>query len=133
MTSDQRVGDEVLVRVTRAVQQLPGLRLLVLHGSRATGQYSEHSDWDFGYLAAEDFDPAALHTTLTTTLGTDDVDVVELARASSLLRFRTARDGYALVERPSGAFLEFRLTAIRFWCDAGPVIRAAQEEVLAAL
>lgn len=133
MVPDQRVSDDVLVRVARAVEQRPGLRLLILHGSRATGQYGEHSDWDFGYLAAEDFDPAELQSTLTATIGTDDVDIVELARASAVLRFRAARDGYALVERPPGLFLEFRLNAIRFWCDAGPVIRAAQEEVLAAL
>jgi hypothetical protein len=37
---------------------------------------------------------------------------------------RTERDG---------AFLDFRLEAVRFWCEAGPVIRAAQADVLASL
>jgi len=38
-----------------------------------------------------------------------------------------------LVERPAGTFGRFQLDAVRFWCDAGPVIRAAQSDVLASL
>jgi hypothetical protein len=38
-----------------------------------------------------------------------------------------------LVERRDGTFREFQLEAVLFWCDAGPVIRAAQNDVLAAL
>ena len=66
-------------------------------------------------------------------VGTDAVDLADLTTASALLRFRAARDGVALLERPPGAFLQFRLEAVRFWCDAGPVIRTAQADVLAAL
>ena len=70
---------------------------------------------------------------LTRVLGTDDVDLVDLATASALLRFRAARDGVLLLEARPEAFLDFRLEAVRFWCDAGPVIRAAQADVLASL
>ena len=38
-----------------------------------------------------------------------------------------------LVEPLEGAFREFQVDAVSFWCDAGPVIRAAQDDVLAAL
>ena len=52
----------------RALQQLlrevgtlaPGLRLLVLHGSRGRGDAHAESDWDFGYLGDLAFDPDAL-------------------------------------------------------------------------
>jgi hypothetical protein len=50
-----------------------------------------------------------------------------------LLRYRTARDGVVLAEQREGAFREFQLEAVQFWCDVGPVIRAAQDDVLAAL
>jgi hypothetical protein len=30
-------------------------------------------------------------------------------------------------------FLNFRHEAVRYWCDAGPVIRAALDEVLPSL
>lgn len=107
--------------------------LLVLHGSHARGDAGPRSDWDFGYLADDRLDPATLHARLTVAVETDAVDLVDLAGASALLRFRTARDGVPLFERPTGAFGEFQLDAVRFWCDAGPVIRAAQADVLAAL
>jgi predicted nucleotidyltransferase len=112
---------------------LPGMRLLVLHGSHARDDAGPRSDWDFGYLADDRLDPAALHARLTVAVGTDAVDLVDLAGASALLRFRAARDGVPLFDRPAGGFEEFQLDAVRFWCDAGPVIRAAQVDVLAAL
>lgn len=78
-------------------------------------------------------DLAALSVELTLALGTDAVDLVELERASALLRYRAARDGLLVLDVPPGSFQQFRLDAIAFWCDAGPVIRAAQDDVLAAL
>ncbi len=108
-----------------------GLGLLVLHGSRARGEGGPASDWDFGYLGKAD--PAALSSVVSHLVATDAVDVVDLARASALLRFRAARDGLVVIERSPEAFLRFRLEAVRFWCDAGSVIRAAQDDVLASL
>lgn len=110
-----------------------GLRLLMLYGSRARGNAGPRSDWDVGFLADDGFDVAGLVVALTTVLGTDAVDVVDLAAASALLRFRAARDGISLVERRAGEHEQFQIEAVRFWCDAGPVIRAAQDGVLAAL
>lgn len=112
-----------------------GVEVLALHGSRARGDAGPNSDWDFGYLAAPSaaVDAVALLARLTQLLGTDAVDVVDLDCASALLRYRVARDGRVVLERRPGAFVEFRLEATRFWCDAGPVIRAAQAEVLEEL
>jgi len=112
-----------------------GVGLLVLHGSRARGDARPGSDWDFGYLAdtrddAPAPEPADVVADLTAVTGTDAVD---LATASALLRFRAARDGVALIETRPDAFLDFRLEAVQFWCDAGTVIRAAQADVLASL
>lgn len=108
-----------------------GVTLAVLHGSRARGDNGPESDWDIGVLGEVDL--AAVTAAVGEVLGTDAVDVVDLARASALLRFRAARDGVPLAERHPGAFERFRLDAIHFWCDAGPVIRAAQDAVLARL
>jgi predicted nucleotidyltransferase len=112
---------------------MAGVQVLVLHGSRARGDGGPDSDWDFGVLTDGTIDLAALATALTSLLGTDAVDLVDLRRASALLRYRTARDGVVLAEQREGAFREFQLEAVHFWCDAGPVIRAAQDDVLAAL
>ncbi|MGH3585124.1 MAG: type VII toxin-antitoxin system MntA family adenylyltransferase antitoxin [Pseudonocardia sp.] len=112
---------------------MDGVQVLVLHGSRAREEAAEGSDWDFGVLTDGTTDLAALSVALTLVLRTEAVDLVDLERASALLRYRAARDGVVLVERREGAFRDFRLDAVQFWCDAGPVIRAAQNDVLAAL
>ncbi len=109
------------------------LRLAVLHGSRARADATEGSDWDIGVLADDPPDLPALSATFTEILGTEQVDVVDLSRTSALLRYRAARDGIPLLERPSGEFQRFQLEAVRFWCDTETVIRAAHDDVLAAL
>ncbi|HKR50785.1 MAG TPA: hypothetical protein VJT72_14620 [Pseudonocardiaceae bacterium] len=75
----------------------------------------------------------ALSATLTEILGTDEVGVVDLRRTSALLRYRAARDGIPLLERPSGEFQRFQLEAVQFWCDTETIIRSAHDDVLAAL
>jgi predicted nucleotidyltransferase len=124
--------EEITARM-REHPAMSGAQALVLHGSRARGDAAASSDWDFGVLADGPVDLAALAAALTRLLGTDAVDVVDLRRASALLRYRAARDGVVLVERRDDTFRDFVLEADRFWCDAGPVIRAAQDDVLAAL
>ena len=109
------------------------LRLAVLHGSRARTDATEGSDWDIGVLADDPPDLPALSATLTEILGTDDVDVVDLSRTSALLRYRAARDGIPLLERPSDEFQRFQLEAVQFWCDTETVIRSAHNDILAEL
>jgi predicted nucleotidyltransferase len=112
---------------------MAGVQVLVLHGSRARGAAGPGSDWDFAVITDGAADLPALAAALTQLLGTDAVDLADLRRASALLRYRAARDAVVLVEARDGAFRAFQLEAVRFWCDAGPVIRAAQDDVLAAL
>lgn len=109
------------------------LRLAVLYGSRARADATKGSDWDIGVLADDPPDLPALSATLTEILGTDEIDVVDLARTSALLRYRAARDGIPLLERPSDEFQRFQLEAVQFWCDTETVIRSAHDDVLAAL
>lgn len=111
----------------------PSLRLLLLLGSRANGTAHEKSDWDLGYLAGVDLDVGTLMADLTTALGTDDVDLVDLAGASAVLRRNAAVDGRALLQSVPGAFADFQVEAMTFWCDVEPVLRAAHCDVLRAL
>lgn len=127
------VRAEVLDELRRASAGHSGLRLLVLHGSRSRGDEHDGSDWDFGYLADDAFDPAALMDDLGCQLETDALDLADLARASALLRFRAARDGRCVYQRDPQAHLRFVHEATQFWCDAEVVIRRAQADVLAEL
>lgn len=124
--------DDLAMRL-RSSAATAGVRLLVLHGSRARRDDGAASDWDFGVLTDGTADLAALVTELTSALRTEAVDLVELERASALLRYRAARDGVVVLETDADAFQQFQLDAVGFWCDAGPVIRSAQDDVLAAL
>jgi predicted nucleotidyltransferase len=119
--------------VAAAAATHPALRLLVLYGSRARGDAGASSDWDFGYLADRGFDGLALTADLVRLLGTDRVDLVDLARASAQLRYRAAREGRCLHERERRAFDRFWLDAVSFWCDARGLIRAGYADVLRGL
>lgn len=119
-----------LTEALRGDPALGGVSVLVLHGSRARHDHRPDSDWDFGFLGAPDV--GLLVARLVEVLGTEAVDVVDLATASALLRFRAAAEG-RLVVGDDAEFLRFRLAATQFWCDAGPVIRAAQDALLASL
>lgn len=118
---------DALVSVAR---ETPGLDLLLAFGSRATGRAQPRSDWDFGFLGDPDLDQGALMARLVETVGNDRIDLVDLARAGGLVRYRAVRDGRLIHETRPGLHEEFRLEATRFWCDAEPVLRRGYEAVL---
>lgn len=125
--------DSWIGQLARVAANHRGLRLLVLFGSRARGDVHAWSDWDLGYLADRDFDPLALLADLGGTLATDRIDLVDLARAGAQLRFRAAAEGRLIYAADAVAFPRFWLEAVRFWCDAGPVIEAGYHGVLVGL
>jgi hypothetical protein len=125
--------DDASAALEHAAARHRGLHLLLLHGSRSWHRDHGGSDWDLGYLADGDVDPASLRADVSHALGTDDVDLADLARASALLRFEAARHGRCIYESGAGAHHAFVLEATIFWCDAEPVIRRAQAAVLASL
>ena len=120
-----------LAALRSVAARAPGLSLLVLFGSRARGDVRDGSDWDLGYLGT--IDEGSLHSDLSRALGTDAIDLVDLARAGALLRYRAARDGRAIVEATPDAFEDFCIRAATFWCDVEPVLREAYSGVLAGL
>ena len=124
------LGDGRLASVARASELVPGLRLLVLHGSRARDEGHALSDWDFAYEADASFDADALLAGLADALHADHIDLADLSRAGALLRHRVARDGVVVLERPAGRFEQFRLDAIHTWCDLAPVLEPLYEQAL---
>ena len=79
--------------ISEVAARQPGLRLVVVFGSRARGDATARSDWDVGYLGSELLDREGFLADLVAALGTEAVDLVDLDRASGLVRFRAARDG----------------------------------------
>jgi predicted nucleotidyltransferase len=116
--------------LTEIASRLPGLRLLLLHGSRARGQAHSRSDWDLAYVADSSLDPEELRAALGGHLDTDAVDLADLETAGALLRYRVARDGVLLFETKPGTFEAFRMDAIHTWCDMEPVLTPLYEQAL---
>ena len=135
ITDDDRASASraMLDRVGDVASHTTGLSLLVLFGSRARGDAHPRSDWDFGYLGNSTLDVAALLAALVETVGSDRVDLVDLAHAGGLLRYRAARDGRALFESEPRLMESFCLDAADFWCDAEHILRRGYDDVLAGL
>lgn len=106
----------------------PGLQLLMLVGSRTTGKVHELSDWDFAYLAEDEFDPTELHTRLIVGLNTERVDLANLRTASALFRYRAALDGKVLYDA-NREWEKFQLDAASFWLEVEPTLRASYRKV----
>lgn len=127
------VAPSALDRIRGLAASAAGLRLLILFGSHARGDAHTRSDWDFGFIASPAFDVAALLAGLVEALDADAIDLVDLERASGLLRYRVARDGYTVFEEESRLGERFRLEAVHFWCDAAPILERGYRDVLASL
>lgn len=125
--------DLALSAAQRVARRHPAVTLVVLFGSRARGDARSSSDWDFAYGASDPVDALALRGDLVDVLGTDNLDVVALDRASALMRYRVARDGTPLFERQTGEFARFWLSTVDFWCDVAPLVRAGHEAILEGL
>ena len=70
---------------------------------------------------------------LADAVGSARLALVDLARASGLLRYRAARDGVLVYEARPGNFDRVRFEAARFWFDAEPVLRPGYDAVLERL
>lgn len=122
-----------LAEVERLARERPGLRLLLLVGSRARADASERSDWDLAYLGDPTLDPWALLADLSRVLGTDRVDLADLDRANGVFRYRAAKDGVCILEGERGLYDRFWFEAVSFWCDAEPVLKPERESLLSRL
>jgi predicted nucleotidyltransferase len=110
--------------IPQILTQIPYLKLLILFGSRARGNYSAASDWDFALLFNEDlrnqYEPGGGWNCFRSWvvlqqilgLGDDEMDWVDLKDASDLLAHAIARDGVVIYECDPGLFEEFRQKAL---------------------
>ncbi|MFB2982023.1 nucleotidyltransferase domain-containing protein [Microseira sp. BLCC-F43] len=105
-------------------EKIPYLKMLVLFGSRARGDTHAKSDWDFAAIYDEEkrkdcigdngwawFEvPQGLGEVFK--INSDEIDVVELNRCSSLIAHFVARDGKLIYESEPGEFDKFKQNAL---------------------
>jgi predicted nucleotidyltransferase len=106
-----------------------GLQLVLLFGSIAKGSAHGKSDIDLGFLFDEPVDVLTLTNEVTKLLHSDRIDVVDLRRASPLLKFCAAQEGKVLYERSNGLFNQFFSLAFRMYVDTKK-LRDAQGEMI---
>jgi predicted nucleotidyltransferase len=94
-----------------------GLRLILLFGSVVTGKVNKKSDIDLAFLFDKPIDLLAITNRVIRLLHTDNVDVVDLRRASPLLKFSAVKSSMLLYEREPGLFNEFYSLAFRMYVD----------------
>ncbi len=106
-----------------------GLRLVLLFGSVASGKEYQESDIDLGFLFDRPIDIYALTNRVIQLLKTDRVDVIDLRRASPLLKHSVIRTGKALFEQTPGLFNIFQSLTFRIYVDSKK-LRDAQEKAI---
>jgi predicted nucleotidyltransferase len=105
-----------------------GVLAAMLIGSQARGTAGPLSDIDIAVLYDPGLDSEArlrlqldLMRSGSRALGTSEVDVVMLNRASPLMRHRAVRDGRLLVDRDSVARVRFEARALLDYLDTAPL------------
>lgn len=93
------------------------LRLVILFGSAASGKTHRGSDIDIAFLFEKSVDILELTNTVIRLLHNDNVDVIDLRRASPLLKFSVVKKGKLLFEKNPGKFNEFCSLAFRMYVD----------------
>jgi len=94
-----------------------GLRLVLLFGSAVSGKVHKQSDIDLAFLFDRPVDILSLTNRVIRLLHTDNIDVIDLRRASPLLKFSVIKNGSLLYERQIGMSNEFYSLAFRMYVD----------------
>lgn len=111
--------EELADSIPEILEQAPYLTLLVLFGSRARGDASSNSDWDFAFLCDEEqrqkyekggWDSYRIWRILQNAydLLDDQIDVVEMKDCSEFTAHCIAKDGQILYERDLDLFKAYR-------------------------
>ncbi len=121
-------------------EKIPYLKMLVLFGSRATGNIHAESDWDFAVLYDEEIRRAYIKDAwswfeidliLSNLFKISDtkVDVVELNHCSPLIGYIVARDGKLLYEKNPGEFIRFTCKAWKNYADTEKFRNAQRKSI----
>ena len=94
-----------------------GLQLALLFGSAASDKMHKQSDIDLAFLFDTPADVLELTNKVIRLLHTDTIDVIDLRRASPLLKFSAMKYGVLIYEREPGIFNAFYSLAFRMYAD----------------
>ena len=120
--------DEMKEKLTPLFKE-KGLQFVLLFGSVVSERTHKESDIDLAFLYDEPVGILDLTNQVIRLLHTDHVDVVDLYRASPLLRFWAAKQGKVLYERSPGLFNSFYSLAFRRYVDTKKLRKGRGESI----
>jgi len=94
------------------------LQLVMLFGSTVSGKTHRRSDIDLAFLFDEPVDIIHLTNRVVNALRMDTVDVVDLRRASPLLKISIVKTGELLFERAPCLYHNFCSLSFRMYADS---------------
>jgi predicted nucleotidyltransferase len=101
------------------IAQKYSLDLVVLFGSQATGRIHEKSDVDLAVIGKRPPNRARLAIEFDQIFQRNDVEVIDLSRASPTLMREIVIEGKLLYEREPDLFFRWKLYAIKIWMETG--------------
>lgn len=111
---------------------LPGILALYVFGSRARGLARVDSDLDLAVLTERPIEPLQLfkaRQTLEAALG-QDVDLVDLSVASSVLRSEVVNGGVLVYRRDAGQTLDFEARVLGEYAGLLDATREIRQRIL---
>lgn len=124
-----RVTTSELAQKLRPLFERPDVQLVMLFGSYVSGNVHPRSDLDLAILAQEPLDLVGLTTEIIQLLHLNDIDLVDLRRATPLLAREIVRQGVVLYERDPGTYAQFVSLTIRRYVDTRKFREAQQLSV----
>ena len=107
----------------------PGLQLVLLFGSRAAGRTGKGSDLDLAVLGDKPVDLVKVTNEVIKSLHLNEVDVVDLRRASPLLAMEIVRQGKVLFEKEPGIYPQACSLIFRRYVDTRKLREARKTAV----
>jgi predicted nucleotidyltransferase len=107
-----------------------GLSFVVLFGSQATGRTHPKSDVDLGVISSNEFDRIKLMSDMDKVFGRDDVQAVDLSKASPTLMRAVVKDGKLLYEKERTIYLRWKFYAIRVWMETAWLRNLASRQLV---
>jgi predicted nucleotidyltransferase len=108
--------------------RVPGLRLVVLFGSVATGQARPDSDADLALLGGDFWRALELGATLAGVLARQP-HVIDLSTAPDMLQYEVAKTGIPLYEAEPWVWARFQARAMLSYFDLRPLRSRCAEGV----
>jgi len=108
--------DEIAEKLTPMFKE-KDLLLVLLFGSSVSGKIHKGSDIDLAFLSDTPVDILNITNKVINLLHANNIDLVDLSRASPLLKFSAAKNGKVLYEKRPGIFNEFYSLAFRMYVD----------------